>query len=43
MFFFKFDLDDEPVLMFAMMLKTERPVMTLNGNTPMTLSLKYGA
>ena len=43
MFFFKFDLDDEPVLLYAMQLKTERPIMALNGSIPMTLKLKYGA
>ena len=43
MFFFKFDLNDEPVLLYTMMLRTERPIMVLNGNTPMTLTLKYGA
>ena len=43
MFFFKFDTNDEPVLLYVMMLQSERPIMVLNGNTPMTLTLKYGA
>ena len=43
MFYFKFNQDDEPVLLFPMQLKADRPAVVLNGNIPMTLALKYGA
>ena len=43
MFYFKFNQDDEPVFLFPMMLKADRPTMVLNGSIPMTFSLRYGA
>ena len=38
-FFFKIDDDEPPVLLFAMQIKTERPILILNSSINMALCM----